>query len=163
MKNAPGAENPVVHRQDIPIQGLTVAMTGTTGVGWGTGVIQGLPEGNILLLGALLNCKITEASASISDTFDGDIAIGSAPTADATLSGAEVDIIPSTATPQAVSSVSTVRAPSTTTENGSILDNTAGSLELNLNLLIDDADISGDDNVTIDGVLHIVYAVLGDD
>lgn len=45
-----------------------------------------------------------------------------------------------------------------------ILDNTDGSLELNLNLLIDDANISADSqSLTASGELHIVYSVLGDD
>jgi len=45
-----------------------------------------------------------------------------------------------------------------------IFDNTDGSLEINLNLIIDDATISADDvEFTASGVLEIVYCVLGDD
>lgn len=154
---------PIV-RQDIPISGLAVSnIDGATGVGWGTSVIAGLPEGSILLLGAVLSATITEASANITDTFDGDFSVGSAPTADATLSGGEVDIIPSTAMGAAVASVNDIYGVSTSTESGKILDNRGATLELNLNVLIDDAAIDADNQtVTVNGVLSIAYIVLGD-
>ena len=45
-----------------------------------------------------------------------------------------------------------------------MLDNTDGSLELNLNLIIDDAAVSADDqDFTVDGYVDLIYAVLGDD
>ena len=45
-----------------------------------------------------------------------------------------------------------------------ILDNTDGSLEINLNLLIDDADISADGiPITADGEFQILYTMLLDD
>ena len=88
--------------------------------------------------------------------------IGSAPTADATLSGSEVDIIASTALGAATAGVSPRARGTNATQV--ILDNTDGSLELNLNLLIDDANISADSqSLTASGELHIVYSVLGDD
>ena len=147
-------------RIDFTINSLVIAITGTTGVGWGTVVIGGLPVGHISLQNARLDYTITEASASIIDTFDGDISIGTTPTADGVLSGTEVDIIPSTATITAVSSVSSGNAFMTSTEVGTILDNSGGAQELNLNLLIDDASISGDDDVTIEGNLTLIYTVL---
>lgn len=144
---------------------VAVSVAGTSGVGWGTAVIGDLPEGNILLLGAVAYFRFTgPTSASLSDTFDGDYAIGSAPTGDATLSGSEVDIIQSTALGAATAEVSPrARGTSTGTTAGVILDNTDGSLELNLQLLIDDADISGTVAMTATGVLHLSYIVLGDD
>ncbi len=162
--NRGGVAAPILHKV-IPIRALQITnIDGAAGVAWGTVVLQGLEEGNLLILGAVLSCTLTEASANITDTFDGDISVGSAPTADNSLSGAEVDIIPSTALGAAVSSVNTVRAVSTATQGGVILDNTAGTLELNCNVLIDDASIDANDQVlTVDGYMHIVYAVLGDD
>ena len=50
------------------------------------------------------------------------------------------------------------------TANGAIFNNTDGSLELNLNVLVDDADIDADDiPCTADGELFIAYIMLGDD
>lgn len=152
--------------QIIPLlAGVTISnVDGATGVGWGTAVVADLPEGNILFLGAAFQGTLTKNTAGIVADFDGDISFGSAPTADTTLSGAEVDLIPSTSTPQAVSSVSTIRAVSTGTESGTILDNTDGSKEINVNVLIDDADVSADDQtLTLKGVLKLVYAVMLDD
>lgn len=162
-RRLPRNDVPVV-RGRIPVSLTLSNFDGATGVAFDTGVIAGLPEGNILILGAVLNATLTESSANITDTFDGDFSVGSAPTADNSLSGAEVDIIPSTAMGAAVSSVNTVRGASTPTENGTILDNTAGTLELNLNVLIDDASISADnETLVVEGVLHLVYSILGDD
>lgn len=162
--NRAGARAGII-TQKIPIRGLQITnIDGLTGVAWGTAVLQGLREGNLLVLGAVLDITLTEASANITDTFDGDVSVGSAPTADTTLSGAEVDVIPSTAMGAAVSSVNTIRAVSTSTECGTVLDNTGGTLELNLNLLIDDASINADDQVlTADGYLAVSYIPLGDD
>lgn len=149
-------------KQVFTVRNVAVTVDGATGVGWGTAVIGDLPAGNILFLGAAAYMSFTTASASVQDAFDGDYSIGSAATADATLSGGEVDIVPSTALGAATSKVSPrVRGVNATQV---MLDNTDGSLELNLNLLIDDANISADDVAfTATGELHVLYAVLGDD
>lgn len=148
--------------KNIPVRNLAVRTTGATGVGFGTAVIRDLPEGNILLLGAVAYLQFTKLDAGTLATFDGDYAIGSAPTADATLNGAEVDIIPSTALGAATAGVSPMARGANATQV--ILDNTDGSLELNLNLLIDDASVSADDqDFTVSGVVTLAYLVLGDD
>lgn len=150
-------------KQTIALDALPVVIDGAA-AGWGTAVVRGLAQGNILLLGAVLNATLTKGDANIVDAFDGDIAVGTAPTADATLSGSEVDVIPSTALVTGAAGVSSGnRAVSTGTQSGAILNNTDGSLELNVNVLIDDADITDDSSLTIDGALHVAYIVLGDD
>lgn len=158
---APTARKVIIDLDKNPV--VISNIDGASGVGWGTAVVGDFPEGDILLLGACWEGTLTKNTAGIVADFDGDISFGTAPTADATLSGAEVNLIPSTSTVQAVSSVSTTRAVSTSTESGTIHDNTDGSLEINANLLIDDADISADDQtVTIRGKLIVLYAVMGD-
>jgi hypothetical protein len=105
--------------------------------------------------------RFTTADADVIATFDGDYSIGSAPTADNALAGAEVDIIASTPLGAATAKVSPlVRA---TKASAAVLDNTDGALEVNLNLLIDDAAISGAADFTVDGVVILSYVVLGDD
>lgn len=153
-----------VVKQVIKLDELAIRVGGVTGVGWGTAVVGDLPEGNILLLGAVSYIQFTKASGAtgVTDTFDGDYGIGSAPTADASLSGTKINIIPSSALGAATSGVS----PRTRGANATqvMLDNTDGSLELNLNLLIDDAAISANDqDLTATGELYILYSVLGDD
>lgn len=142
----------------------TVSVAGTSGVGWGTVVIGDLPQGNILLLGAVAYATFSGpagGSAGLADTWSGDFAIGSAPTADATINGAEVDIIPSTAVgPATAEAAPIVRATNATPV---ILDNTDDSLEINLQALVDDADISATVVLTVAYELHLSYVVLGDD
>jgi hypothetical protein len=163
---ARGGVTAPVRRQTIKVTNAVVQVDGATGVGWGTAVIGDLPAGNILLLGAVSYMQFTgPTSASLADTYDGDYSIGSAPTADSTINGSEVDIIQSTALGAATAEVSPrARGTSAAAICGTILDNTDGSLEVNLNLLIDDANISADDlNFTASGEVHISYVVLGDD
>lgn len=143
----------------------TIAVSAvSSAVGFGTGVIGDFPEGNVLFLGAVSYLTFTgPTSADLADTWDGDYSIGTAPTADVTLSGAEVNIIGSTALGAATAEVSPkVRGALTT---AAIFDNTDGSLELNLNLLVDAANIADDSTVNIraQGVVYIAYAIMGDD
>lgn len=158
------ARNPFaqpVRKLSIPVRALALSIAGTTGVGFGSVVIGDLPPGNILFLGAVAYMQFTTADGDVQAAFDGDYSIGSAPTADATLAGAEVDIVPSTAMGAATAGVSPVVRGANATQV--MLDNTDGSLELNLNVLIDDINISGTGDFLVSGVLHIAFTVLGDD
>jgi len=133
--------------------------------GFGTAVIAGLPSKNILFLGAVAYLQFFTSDADITATFDGDFAIGTVPTANNSLADAgDADIVPSTAMGAATAKLSPViRGASTDALGGLIIDNTAGTLELNLNVLIDDAAISGAAIFTVTGVVHLSYVVLGDD
>jgi hypothetical protein len=163
MRAGQPARSAVV-KATIPLRNVAVAVAGASGVGFGSAVIGDLPQGNILLLGAVAYLRISEIAggdADVQDTFDGDVSIGTAPTADATLSGAEVDIIASTALGAATAGVSPLVRATNATQ--AILDNTDGSMELNLNVLIDDLNISGAGSLLANGSLHLAYTVLGDD
>lgn len=153
-----------VVKQVVKVNKLAIQVDGATGVGFGSAVIGDLPEGNILFLGAVAYMQFTKAASAtgIQATFDGDYGIGTTPASDATITGADVDIIASTALGAATAGVSPRARGTNATQ--AIFDNTDGSLELNLNLLIDDANISADDqDLTVSGELYIVYSVLGDD
>jgi hypothetical protein len=78
------------------------------------------------------------------------------------LTGADVDIVPATGLPQAVAGVvARTRRGGVT---GAYLDNTAGSLEVNLNIIVDDSDISADTpTIRVFAELELIYSVLGDD
>lgn len=159
-------------RQAAPAYNMTIPVnvvltpTGSTGVAvFETAVVGDFPEGNILLLGAVARLGFAGpgGSADLSDTWAGDYSLGSAPTADATLSGTEVDIIPSTAIgPATAEVIAPVRATNATQV---VLDNTDGSLEINLNVLFDADVVTNAEtvNVTVTGFLHLAYIVLGDD
>ena len=157
-------------RQDIVRQIVninhSVAVTAAgAAVGFGTSVIGDLPEGNILFLGAVgyLQLSASGSDPNLDPNWDGDFSIGTAPTADVTLSGAEVDIIGSTALGAATAEVSPrVRAVNATQ---TMFDNTDNSLELNLNVLIDAANIVDGStvNLTARGTLQLAYVVMLDD
>lgn len=146
----------------VPIKNVTVTVAGLSGVGFGTAVIGGLPAGNLLFLGAVGYVQFDAPASGITATWSGDYSIGSAPTADAALAGGEVDIVPSTPVGPAVATVSPMTRGANATQV--MLDNTDGSLELNLNLLVDDADISANDvAIVANGVLQLAFVVLLDD
>jgi predicted nucleic acid-binding Zn-ribbon protein len=134
----------------------------------GSIVIGGLPEGNILLLGAVAYAAVAGgADAHIIDDWDGDYGVGTAPNADVDLGDAEDDnIIPSTALASASDDKDAplTRGVSTATEQV-IIDNTAGAMEINLNLLIDDNVITDTEDGTfaISGTIDLAFIVLGDD
>lgn len=147
------------------LDALALSIDGATGVGWGTAVIGGLPEGSLYIAAAVARVQITEADAGITATFDGDFAVGSAPATIASLASTAGNIIPSTALGTATASVSpVVRGVSSGGAMGTVLDNTAGDLELNFNILIVDASISADNAVAaVTGYVDVLLAVLGDD
>lgn len=156
--------NPVgqIKRKTISID-ETMSFTGSTGAAvFATAVISDFEEGNISLIGAVLNATLTgPTSADLVDTYEGDISVGTTPADDNTLTGADVDIVASTAIPAAVAEVATVRA----TGAASIVDNTDGSLEMNLNVLLDADEVTdaASVNIAVTGTLSIHYAILGDD
>lgn len=155
------ATAPIV-RQRILVKNLAVSVAGTTGVGFGTAVAGDLPAGNILFLGAAAYLNFnSQADADVQAAFDGDYSVGTAPTADATLSGAEVDLIPSTALGAATAGLSPTARGVNATQ--AMFDNTDDSLEVNVNLLIDDANISGAATFLANGYIDLAYIVLGDD
>ena len=143
-----------------------VAVTATgAAVGFGASVIGDLPEGNILFLGAVGYVQLSGsgADANLDATWDGDFSIGTTPTADVNLTGGDSDIIGSTALGAATAEVSPrIRAVNATQ---AMFDNTDGSLELNLNVLIDAANIvdGATVNLTARGTLQLAYVVMLDD
>lgn len=148
----------------IPIN-TTIAIADPGGaVAFASGVIGDFPSGNILFHGAVLYLTATKGDADIIDAFTGNFSLGTTATADATLGTTDANLIPSTAFQTGSGGVSSGnRGVSTTTETGAILDNTDGSLEMNLNFTIADASISADSSVAFVGALFISYTVLGDD
>jgi hypothetical protein len=158
------AANAPIKKKTIALRDLAINVSATsTAVGWGTAVISDFEQGNILFLGAVANLQFTTADTDASATWDGDYSIGTTPTADNTLSSTDANIVGSTAIGAATARVSPVARGTGSTL--AIFDNTDGSLEINLNMLIDAANITDDTtvNLTVDGELYIAYIVLGDD
>ena len=143
----------------IPIRNKAVAITDPgAAVAYGTAVLGALPPGNLVYLGAVAYLKMSSASAGLSATYNATAAVGTGATADATLSGAEVDLLAAAAAGAATAKVSPMlRLASTDALGGGIIDNTAGNLNANLNVTVPDADISAGSSITVNGVLYLSF------
>ena len=153
-------------KDTVVVRDATVTVTATgSAIGFGSAVIGDFPEGNILFLGAVgyLSFAGSGSDANLTDTWSGDFGVGTTPAADATITGGDVDIVGSTAigpaTGEAIARTRGVNA------SQAILDNTDGSLEINLNVLIDAANIGDNQSVdlTVNGEVFVSYVMLGDD
>lgn len=156
---------PIV-KETYVLRNVPIAVVGATGIGFAGVLVGGLPQGNVLLLGGVSYLQISSPSADVDviATWTGAYSIGTAITADATLAGSEVDIIPQTTIAAATGRTSpNTRGISAGATAGVILDNTDTTLGLNVNLLIDDASISGTADMVINGIIQLAYIVLGDD
>jgi hypothetical protein len=144
--------------QMVPIRALQIAITdpGSANAPF-TAVVGGLPRGYIQFEGATASLQLTKVSGGLTDTFTGNIAAGTTPTADATLDGTDVNILPSTAITAASAGVSAAKRYSNVTPL--LLDNSDGSLEINLNGFIADAAISADGVLQVDGFIEVAYTV----
>jgi len=147
---------------DIDITGVDATVDA------GTAVIGDFPEGNILVLGLVSRFAIDGTDASVIADWTGDFAIGTVPQNDVDLGDAgEADLIASTplTADSGLKTVADARYASASSLCGTIFDNTDGSLEINLNLLIDDNVITDTEVGTFRcyGHMDIAYIVLGDD
>lgn len=158
--------NPI-RKLTIPVQAFALSIVGATGVGFGSAVLAGMPEGNFMLLGAVASIQFSGSGSdpNLIATWLGDYGIGTTPASDATITGDDVNIVPSTALAAATAEVSPITrgVQADGAFCGVVLDNTAADLEFNLNLLIDDTSISGTVPITAEGVVIVSYIMLGDD
>ena len=153
-------------KQTIIVRDLALSAVGATGIGFGFAIAEDLPEGNILFFGAVCNLRFSGpgADANLSDTWVGDYSVGTVGTVSTTLTTTSINFIESTALAAATAEVSPVtRGVATTTAKAFILDNTDGSLEINISLLIDDTSIGGTVAMTVDGLIALSYVMLLDD
>lgn len=115
-------------------------------------------EGAVCIVGAVANFNVTKTSAGVNADWDGDFGVGTATASNnATLTGTEQNVIPSTATPQAVSGATTAKGVLTTM---AILDGTTTPVDLYVNFLVDDTDhnVAGTAcNLILNGTLSFAY------
>lgn len=160
--SGPGTIKKTVVLKNFPI---TVAAAGA-GVGFGTASVFDFPQGFVWIDKFTSDLVFSTTDADIAAAWDGDFSLGTAPDADGTLAGAEVDILASQATGPATAQVSPRQLDhSSATLKDAPFDNTDGSLEVNLNLLIDAANIADASNAVmlVNGTICFHYSVTGDD
>lgn len=154
----------IVNRTVLRFTNTPIPLLDAAGVvAYGGLRVYDMPEGNILILGATTDIALTKSSAGVIDAFDGDVGVGTVTASNnATLSLTEQNIIPTTATPQAVAGATTADAVSTASV---MLDGTATPVDVFLNFLVDDADhdvTTTPCNLIVNGTLTLVWAYLGD-
>lgn len=157
-----GVRQLVITLVDAPVEMVDEAGV----VAYGGLKVCDLPAGLVLFLGAVADLALTKDSAGVNDTWDGDVGLGTVTASNnATLASTEQDLIPTTATPQAVSGATTADCKSTSTEACKVLDGTGTAKDVFLNLLVDDADhdVTGTPcNLIVNGTIKLSYLMLGD-
>jgi len=125
-----------------------------------------LPEGLIFFVASSADLVITKDSAGVDDDWNGDFGVGTITAAGSTpLAGAEQDLIPTTATPQATAGATSAKGASTDTEAGVIHDGTTTAKDVYLNILVDDGDqdvTTTPCNFILNGTITLCYMQCGD-
>lgn len=157
----------VLHQTILTCTALPITVADDAGVAQYGGVqVYDFPAGLLMTMGAVIDGSVT-GYASLIDTFDGAVALGTATaTTGATLVGTEADIMPSVALTQAVAEVANCDAVSVATaltESGSRwLDGTATAKDMFLNFVIADNAAHGAGTATFTGTITVTWINLGD-
>ncbi len=145
---------------------VAVTVNDNAGVaGYGGLKLYDFPEGYLYIIGSSSNITVTKSSSGVIDTWDGDFALGSVTAiGNAVLATTEQNILPTTATPQAVAGVTTSNGVSTATEHA-ILDGHTTPIDLYVNYLVDDADqdvTTTPCNLILNGTVTVLWTSMGD-
>lgn len=148
-----------INRTRITLTDVAVTMTDEAGVvAYGGVALYTLPASALILLGGIADLAIVE-SGGINADFDGDFAVGTTTASNnASLASGEANIIPSTATPQAVASATTAQGCGGTPV---LSDGTAAAKQVFLNFVVDDADQNGGGTITVNGFIEFAWMNLG--
>lgn len=180
---APNASAPghitAVHEGDGPVIQTTLTLTdvellagNTTGVSFGSVKLYDFPEGRIGILSTTAYFPSIDWSDAARDggdapaaTGSGDYSLGTTAADDGTLTGTDVDILPSSAMLDPfVASVGRSNA-GTALAAMAQWDGTTTAVDMYLNALIDDADVSDGDAgaiVKFTGTIKFTWVNLGD-
>jgi hypothetical protein len=157
----------IVNKTVLTCTATPISIADDAGVAQYGGVkVYDFPEGMLCIHGAVIDGSLT-GYASLIDTFDGDVALGTVTaTTGSTLTGTEADILQSTPLTQAVSEVANCDSQSIATaltESGARwLDGTATAKDMYLNFVIDDNAAHGAGTATFTGTISFLWSVLGD-
>lgn len=155
----------VLHKTTLTLANAVVNVANTTGASFGGTLLYTFPEGRILVMGVTANLAVVWTDASspvIAQDGSGDFSLGTTITADATLDGTDVDLLPSTAMTDPF--VAGVGAAVGALAASAQFDGTTTPVELNVNMIIDDADVGDATNqdVLVSGTVTFTWVNLGD-
>lgn len=150
--------NEIFHQSVITCAETPISVVGAAGDGFGGVKIYTFPEGRILVYGVTASLQVDELESDLEDsTAGGNYGIGTAIVSDADLGDAtDVDLCPSTRIDPIGTAVGAALAAS------AHFDGTSAAKTVNLNLLIDDADIDATELVGMVGTVTITWVNLGD-
>lgn len=156
-----------IHTTTLTLTNTPVVLVDEAGVvAYGGLKVYDLPEGAIQFLGAVTDLDLTLSAAGVNADWDGDVGLGTVTASNNnSLASTEQNILPTTATPQAVASATTANGQSTITEAGIVINGTTTAGDVYLNLLVDDADhdvTSTPTNILCNGTIKLVWVQLGD-
>ena len=159
--------------------GISIAESGTgivhktvlTFSAWGTAIHDGtaghssraiydFPAGRILILGVTADLSYDVSGGSISNTGSGDFSLGTTGTADLTLDGTDVNLLPSTG--MADPFVAGVGAATGALAASAHFDGTTSAVTVHLSSIFDAGDVSEHTPFDIDGTVTIHWINLGD-
>ncbi len=147
----------VVHKTTLTLDALPVSVVGATGVGFGGALAYTFPEGRINVLGVTASLSIDVLSSNLEAADGGDFGIGTAIVADADLGDAtDIDLCPTTSIDPIGTAVGAALVASAQ------FDGTSTAKTVNVNILIDDADIGGTEAIGVDGTITITWINHGD-
>lgn len=155
--------NSTVHKTVLTLASTPVTVANTTGASFGGVKLYDFPEGRLLVLGVTASLGFVWTGESIAAAGSGDYSLGTTITANATLDTTKVDLLPSTAmTDPAVLGVAA--ATSGALAASAQFDGTGTAKDLNLNIIIDDADVADGDSDTVlaSGTITVHWILLGD-
>lgn len=147
----------------ITLSGRSVTMTDAGAAGsHGSIQLYDFPAGNLFFLGATCDLTLTAGVGGITDTAAVVVGVGTATLAvdNATLTGTEADLVPSTAATLS-GGVGTGKGKSLTA-GAVVFDGTTTAKDAWLNIAVPDADSTANDTITVSGTITLVWANLGD-
>jgi hypothetical protein len=150
------------HTTILTFTSRSITMTDEAGVvAYGGTKVYDFPAGLILIRTAVANLTITKSGSGINADFDGDFGVGTTTAGNNNaLATTEQNIIPTTATPQAVAGVTTAKGFNAAAI--APLDGTSTAIDVYINGLIDDADQDGGGAWLISGALTLIWDLGGD-
>lgn len=154
--------NTVAKQTVLSLTATPVTVANTTGSSFGGVKLYDFPAGRILILGVTADLSMDWSASDIVATGSGDFSMGTTITADATLDGTDVNLLPSTGmTDPFVGGVGAAKGALAASAH---FDGTATAISANLNMIIDDADVENatSDVVLVSGTVKLTWINLGD-
>ena len=144
------------HYTVLTLASLSVSVVGATGIGFGGTKIYDFPVGIIHVLGVTVNITYDTSGCDLDDADGGDFGCGTTAPDDATITGTDVDLCPSTSVDPLSGGGTAYLAAN------ALFDGHSTAKDMYFNQLIDDADIGATEALLVNGTIIVTWVQLGD-